>query len=119
MAAVDTESRLESLIRDQLLPQIARMDERLTGLEKRIDQRFEEMEKRLELRIEETEKRLDRRLLFVEHNVSELAKGVTTLTVQMGERPRTATVVGIVVSTVIGVVGLVIGSIALAPYLQP
>ena len=130
LPVVETEDRLESLIRDQLIPQIARMDERMTAMEKRHDERMTAMEKRQDERFLELENRfsnqlsavevrLDGRLQTVERNVGELARAITALEAEVRERPRTATVVGIVISTVIGVVGLVIGTIALAPYLQP
>ena len=97
MTAVETETRLESLICDQVVPQLALMDERMSGMEKRVGGR----------------------LTAVDSRVVALAKAVTLLHAEVRERPRTATVVGIVISTVIGVVGLVIGTIALAPYLRP
>ena len=97
---------LDSLIRDQLIPMVATMSGRLDS----IDQRLDALEQR-QTAVEERLKAVEDRLWKVEFRLDE-----TTATKEdIARLPTTPMMFG----TVIAIVGLVVGGIALAPYLRP
>lgn len=114
MNHIDPKASLDTLIRDQLLPLVSDMHDRMATKDDiaEIERRMATKEEvaGLETRLQSMEKRLEK----VEWRLDD-----TATKTDLAHHPTTPFMVGTIITMVLGICSILIGGIAIAPYLRP